>query len=31
MMSFMIYIPHQALLDHQMKKGDMGMACDMLG
>jgi len=27
----MIYIPHQALLDHQMKKGDMGLACDILG
>jgi len=27
----MIYIPHQALLDHPMKEGDMGTACDMLG
>ena len=31
MMSFMIYTPHQALIDHQMKEGDKGRACDMLG
>jgi hypothetical protein len=30
-MSFMIYIPYQALVDHPMKEGDMGTACDMLG
>jgi len=31
MTSFMIYTPQQALLDHQMKEGDMGRACDVLG